>query len=111
VERDFDRVRLRTLELCDLARGEIGAVAEGDQLAVTLLEPPDGAGEGDPAKGVVLEVAVVGRVDVLCGVLKCRRPSLDAPARDPDQPRDRLAFLRVVALAVASSASGPSPTR
>ena len=34
VERDLDRVRLRSLELGDLARGEVGAVAEGNQIAV-----------------------------------------------------------------------------
>ena len=92
MEGDFDRVRLDALELRDLARGEIGPVAERDQLAVTLLELPDGAGDGDPTERVVLEVAVVGSVHVLCGVLERPGLSLHAPAGDPDQPCDRLAL-------------------
>src|SRR5215216_4760598 len=97
----FDRIRLCPLELGDLARREVGAVAERDQLAVPLLEAPDRARNRDSPQRVVLEVAVVSGLQLLRDVLELRRPSLDAAPRDPDQPRDRLALARVVALAVA----------
>jgi hypothetical protein len=121
VQGDFDRIRLRPLELGDLARRQVGALAESDQLAVTLLEACDRSGERDPPQRVVPELAVVGSVQLLGCMLELWRPALDAATCDPDQPRDRFALAGVVALAVAEgplerlarqiSASGPSPTR
>ena len=79
MERDLDRVRLRPVELGDLARSEIGAVAERDQLAVAVLEVRDRARERNLAERLVLEVAVIGRrrdcsrreLELKAGGLRC----------------------------------------
>ena len=65
VQRDLDRVRLRALELGDLSGREIGAVAERDELAIAGLETGHRSRDLDSADRVILEVAVVGGVQVL----------------------------------------------
>jgi len=105
VERDLDGVDAHPEQLADLLRGQVGAVAEGDELAVACVEGGDGAGELEPPDGVAGEVAR-GRplrhlLDRLLAVGHVRG---DAAARDPDQPRDRVALRRVEAVAVAERA-------
>src|SRR3989442_970191 len=48
VERDLDRVRPETEDLADPPRAEVGAVAEGDQLLLPLLEGRDRRREREP---------------------------------------------------------------
>lgn len=102
VERDLDRVRALAQELGDLARAQIAAVAEGEQLAVELREDPHAGGEVEPARGLLGDVGRVGALGPFrCGYqLRCRRVG-DAAAGDADQPGKGLAPARVVALPVA----------
>src|SRR6266498_5073935 len=101
MQGDFDRIRLRAVQLGDLPGREISSVTEPDQLSVAFLEPADRAREDDSAQRIVFQVASVAGLVVLGRYFELCRPAFDAPAGDADQPSDRLALLRVVALLVA----------
>ena len=123
VERHLDRVRLRALELGDLPRCEICAVAKRDQLAIPLLEPADCAVDSS-IRRIVSPSRSTDRST--CRALRRELERLgspfDAAACDPDQPTrqalpcgSRSSFCSE-ALARRSRSScprrpGPSPTR
>ena len=104
MEAHLDRVRADPQVLRDLRRGQIGAVAEGDQLAITLVELLDRGPQLEPANGFLL--------DLTSGVRELgRRLALppgvglaDATAGDSEQLGDRGALLRVVPVPVADRA-------
>src|SRR5919204_6563256 len=101
MECDLDGVRLHPDDLSDLARGEIGAVTERDELALALVERGDGLRDLETPERIVLEIARRGLVlDIGLGETRRTRRLGDAPPCDADQPRNRVAFPRVVALAV-----------
>jgi hypothetical protein len=101
VQSHFDGVRAQVERLGDLARCQVGAVAQRDQLAVALVEARDRVRQHEAPESHILEVALVKALGNLPGELEGRRPPLDQPSGDADQPGQRLTFLRVVALAVA----------
>ena len=55
MERDLDRVRPHADELADLPRGQVGAVAEGDKLALTQGKSRDRLCDVDPPQRLILE--------------------------------------------------------
>src|SRR5688500_14421590 len=101
MKRHLDRIRTRPEQLRNLARSEIGPVAERDQLAVTLIERVDRARDSQAPDRLRLEIAGRRLVHSFARQLEPRPAAVDAALRDPEQPGDRLAFLRVVALPVA----------
>ena len=102
VQRNLDGVRLHVEHLADLARGEVGAVAQGDQLPVARAEQRDRLPEIEPEGGVRGELA---RGDLLGDVLDGNRllaeVLADAAPGDPDQPGCGVAAARVEPVAVA----------
>ena len=105
MEGDVDGVRRQFEDLGDLARAEVGAVAERDELAVLRLEPRDGIDDGEALGDLVREIL---RRRLIVGLVGRQRPGTlvlhDAGARDADEPAERLPALRVVGRAVANGA-------
>src|SRR3954447_26087244 len=56
VDRDLDGVRLEAEQLGNLARGEIGAVAERDELALTVREAGDRRAHGEDVGSLLVDV-------------------------------------------------------
>ena len=105
MKRNLHRIRLQAQDLADLAGGEIGAVAQRDQIARTLVEAPHRGGNREPLQGLHFQIFAGGQVRLMTafGPGPCHGV-VDAAAGDPDQPRQRLPTGRVVALAVAQGA-------
>ena len=103
MQGDFDGICPQIERLGDLPRGEIGAVAERDQLAVAVVEARDSTRQGQTADRCFFEVARIGAFGELGCELEAWRSTFDQAPRDSDQPGERLAFARVVALAIAQS--------
>src|SRR5205823_8704068 len=101
MERDVDCSRLHREQLSDLARAEIGAVPERDELAVEVAEGRDRGSDREPQKGLALELVRCRR---LPDVARWERPPaqevVDARAGDSDEPALRPAFPRIEARAV-----------
>jgi hypothetical protein len=91
VERHLNGIRLQTEDLPDLARGEIGAVSERDEVLGTLVEALNRCCNREPLERLAFEI--FGRADLqLLAGLGARPPHrvVYAAACDPDQPRQRL---------------------
>src|SRR5581483_4870964 len=101
VERDLDRVRAQLEQLSDLARGEVGAVAERDELAVALVEPRHRLAELKPAERALLVPLARALRRLVDRRLPAERGVGDAAADDADEPGGRIAAARVEARAVA----------
>ena len=80
MEGNVDGVRRRLEELGDLARAEVGAVAERDELAVLRLETGDGVDDGEALADLVREI-LRRRMIIGLGVLLWQ-----ARTRTPKQP-------------------------
>ena len=104
VQRHLDRVRPCAQQLGDLSRGEIGTVAERHELPILRTERPEGPRQLEPVDRLFLELNGCFDVGWLRNGHAVGKDLVNAPARDPDQPRDRLPFLGVVAIAVTERA-------
>ena len=71
MERHLDRVRTELEQLADLPRGEIGSVAEREQLAVADVEPLDRLLQGQPLHGLGFDVTGIGRLAGLSSATRC----------------------------------------
>ena len=105
VQCDLDGVRLHVEHLADLARGEVGAVAQRDQFPVARAEERHRLPQIEPEGGVRCELA---RGDLLRDALDGNRPLAevlaDAAPGDPDQPGCGVAAAGVEPVAVAQRA-------
>ena len=105
VERDLDGVRLQADELADLAGGQVGAVAERDQLAVALAERRHRPAKVEPRRRVGIELSRRDLIGHLGDGERLRTEVLaDLSSGDPDQPRSRFTLAGVEAVAVAERA-------
>ena len=102
MQGDLDGVRLHVEHLADLARGEVGAVAQRDQLTVARAEQRDCVPEIEPRRGVCCQFS---RRDLLGNALDGSRPLsevlADAAPGDADEPGSGIAAARVEPVAVA----------
>src|SRR5262249_18549507 len=103
LERDLDGMRLLAGDLCYLLRGQVGTEAKRDELAARLVELRDRGTEGQTANRIGGKSAGRRRVRRLVELVR-RAPEREigeAAAGDADQPADRRALRRVVAVPVA----------
>ena len=112
MERDLDGVHSQAEQLGDLFGGQVGAVAERDELAVAEAEGCHRGLHRQPVDVVEGAARILGQfVDRLV-----RQPGRfavpvgDAAARNSEEPGDRRPLVGPVIALVMSSASVPSPT-
>lgn len=104
MQRHLDRVRPCAQQLRDLSRGEVGAVAERHELSILGTERPEGLRQLEPVDRLLLDVNRCFDVRWLRNGHPVGKDLINAPARDPDEPRDGLSFVAVVAIAVTERA-------
>jgi hypothetical protein len=100
VQSDLDCVRPQAENLRDPARAEVGAVAQGDQLLLALVEARDRGRERETPDRALLEIAAVCRLRELQRQQRPGRHRLGKTAPgNADQPRERRSSRGVVGFA------------
>jgi hypothetical protein len=100
VQRHLDRVRAHPEVLADLPGGEIGAVAERDQLTIVPAESLDHPREVDAERYVALGSGLLRQL--VDRRQATGRDVVHGAPRNPDQPGGGRPFSRVIARAVAN---------
>src|SRR6188472_3711424 len=99
MQRDFDRIRLEANDGPDLPRSQVGPITQCEKILLTGVKPGDRGCDAHPLEGLTLEVFRGCRVRR--GKQLRPRPAglvVDAASCNAEQPCDRLAPGRVVAL-------------